>query len=126
MKQVGTISLASLLFFTLLGCGSYGSKSITSDELVSQVKVGQSTKADVKRILGDPAFVNFTESMEEVWQYNYSRSEASASTFIPVVGAFIGSQDTEMHTLTIRYDKNGVVKAVGKGKSSGSAGGIGR
>lgn len=46
------------------------------------------------------------------------------TTFIPIIGLFIGGMDTKSNTLTIRYGEDGIVKAFGSGAMHGGGGGL--
>ena len=121
MKKVGLVLLV-LIF--LVGCATYGNKEIANDETISQIKIGESTKTDVKQFVGEPSKVTFTDNGEEVWDYTYTRMKTRASTFIPIVGLATGGTDVDTQILTIRFGKNGVVKEMGKGRTTGSGGGL--
>ena len=101
-----------------------GNKQITDDAIVSEIKKGVSTKDDVKKVVGEPSKVNFTDNGEEVWDYHYIRSQMRGASFIPVVGIFAGGSDMNTQTLTIRFDKTGIVKEIGKGRTSGGGGNV--
>src|SRR3972149_8208415 len=109
------------LFIVLLlgGCMSMGNKRITNDEAVAKIKAGESSKSDVRAQVGEPSKVTFTDNSEEIWEYTYMRSQIRAATFIPLAGALVGGADTDVQTLTIRFDSEGRVKGGGKGKKAG-------
>lgn len=114
------------LFAALLlgGCMSLGNKQITNDETVSQIKNGESTQSDVKTKIGEPSKITFTDNGEEIWDYTYTRSQMRAATFIPIAGALVGGTDMETQTLTIRFNKDGIVKEIGKGRMTGGGGSV--
>jgi outer membrane protein assembly factor BamE (lipoprotein component of BamABCDE complex) len=115
------LAIACIMF--LSGCASFGSKQLTSSDIVSQIQVGQSTKSDVKKLLGEPMNVVFVDT-EEDWYYSYTRSTVRPASFIPLVGIFAGGSDMQTYNLTIRFNKDGVVQNVGKGEVKGGAGSI--
>lgn len=39
--------------------------------------------------------------------YVYSEVSTRPSTFIPIVGAFVGGMDTKSNSVTLRFDKDG-------------------
>ena len=126
MKKILPVILISLF---LSGCATVGTKDITNDEIVSQIEVGKSTKAEIRTLLGEPSNKVFTsqfpgEKVEE-WIYVYVRSTIRPATFIPIVGIFAGGSDTEHNTLTIRFTKEGIVKdfSVSEGKMRTTTGG---
>jgi outer membrane protein assembly factor BamE (lipoprotein component of BamABCDE complex) len=123
-KVVFKCVVGALCSIVLFGCATVGSKQITRDEIVSQIKEGESTQAEVRELLGEPSSVSFTDTEEEIWTYCYSRSVTRATTFIPVVNIFAGGSDVQNYTLTIRFTKEGVVKKVGRGKTTGGVGSV--
>lgn len=122
MEKVFKGMVVVLCVMVLSGCATIGTKQITKREIVSQIKEGKSTKADVKALLGEPSNISFTDAGEEDWSYCYSRATTRPATFIPIIGIFTGGADTETHTLTIRFTKEGIVEKIGKGRTTGSSG----
>jgi len=119
------VRLAFFVIFILMSsCASFGNKQVANEEILSKIKVGQSTKNDCKALLGEPFNVMFSDNGEETWMYMYTRSSVRAASFIPVAGIFAGGADTNMHSLTIRFDKDGVVKQIGKGGAKGGGGSV--
>jgi outer membrane protein assembly factor BamE (lipoprotein component of BamABCDE complex) len=117
----------ALLLAALLaaqGCVSGGTKEITDPAKTSQIQIGKSTRADVKTLLGEPAKVNFTDNNEEVWEYAHVSATPRAATFIPIVSIFADDADAKGDILTIRFDKNGVVKNMRQGKTTFSGGSV--
>lgn len=113
-----------LLAFIFFGCATYGNQAITDQNKISQIQRGVTTKEQVRALIGDPMGVTFTENDDEVWSYLLTKTQVRAAGFIPIVGIFAGGADTQTHTLTIKYDKNGIVKAYGSGKMIGGAGSV--
>lgn len=118
-----TICVAISLIF-IMACVSGGTKAITDAGVISQIEVGKSTKVEVKSLLGEPASVGWTDSGEEEWSYFYMRGTPRAASLIPVVGLFAGGTDMKTENLKIRFDKNGVVKYLGRGRISATGGSI--
>lgn len=121
MKKIGLCFLAIFLMF---GCASVGNKQITNDELISQIKIGETTKPEVKQKIGEPTKVTFTDNNEEIWEYVYTHSQMRAASLVPVVSIFAGGADVDTQTLTIRFNKEGQVKEIGKGRSTGGGGSV--
>lgn len=122
IRKVLKSVVVALCVLVLSGCATIGTKQITKGEIVSQIKEGKSTKTDVKALLGEPSNISFTDAGQENWTYCYSRATTRPATFIPIIGIFAGGADTETHTLTIRFTKEGIVEKIGKGKTTGSSG----
>lgn len=98
----------------LLGCASAGSKSITNEEKVSKIIEGETTKAQVKEILGEP---NMARNIggSDVWFYSYSKVQKSVVGAVPVVGIFAGKDKHESRSLRITFTDHGIVKEVKRG-----------
>jgi len=110
------LALASLSFsvlFLLGGCASSGNLSIAdeSQQTVStKIVQGKTTKAEISQIFGDPIKTSFTDSGNEIWEYDYNKTHAKAQNYIPLVSAFTHGSTGQKKTLTIFFDKNGIVK----------------
>src|SRR5262245_25265763 len=105
MKATSLALLASLL----LGCvasGAHGTAAIADPAIVAQVEKGKSTKDDVRRILGPPAAVNFSDAGLENWSYVYATNTAAYSPL------GVGKQDFRTYQLAVQFGKNGVVENV--------------
>jgi outer membrane protein assembly factor BamE (lipoprotein component of BamABCDE complex) len=91
------------------GCASAG-RQINPD-LVSMVHKG-STRQDVRGVLGAPQ--QFTRDIDgnESWVYVYAHSQVKGTTFIPIYGAFAGGVDTQTQSVTVKFDKSGLVTGV--------------
>ena len=125
LKLLAMLLMTLVFAASLVGCAStHGNKKIAEEDVINKIVPGKSTKKDVRNLIGDPIDVQFTDNGEEVWKYHYTRSDVRGTSFIPYAGALIGGTDTKTTTLTIRFDKNGVVKNVGKGGSTGGGGGL--
>jgi len=109
--------LIILMVVCLSGCATFGNVQITDREIVSQIQKGETTKEGVKSLLGTPGKVTFQPNGKEVWDYVYSKARPKPSTFIPIVGLFTGGPRIQTYTLTILFDNNGIVEAVGGGET---------
>ncbi|RJR33379.1 MAG: outer membrane protein assembly factor BamE [Deltaproteobacteria bacterium] len=112
-----------LSFFIILGCYSMGDQRVSEKGNIDQIKIGVSTKADIKALFGEPNHVTFGDK-EEMWMYMYTRLVTRPTTFIPVVGLFAGGSDMKSNTLTVMFNKEGVVTKFGPGHYSGGGGSI--
>lgn len=93
----------------------HGNARISDAKLVAQIEKGKSTKADVKRLLGEPMIVDFTDAGFEKWIFMFTTSQIKGSMFNP-------KADTQSDTLTIQFDKEGVVQNLGVGHTTGGNG----
>lgn len=110
MKKIAAASVILTFLVVLAGCastsGSVGLQNGSADKIVE----GKTTLAEVKALLGEPANASTDEKGGKVWSYFWSQS-----TVYPVPGI----NNTEMKSLNLRFNKNGVVVAKDNG-SSGS------
>ncbi len=130
------LALAILLLSTLLyGCASSGNPAVANQELVSQIKLGTSTKDDVRRLLGEPNFVSRSASqmhsfpgmtpkrnVTEIWSYAYTNIQTNPATFIPVVGLFAGSTTVRTDSFAVMFDDQGVVQHITTGHTKATGG----
>lgn len=135
MKLVGIKIAATAMIIamaaTVSGCvATSGNQSIAKKETVAQLEIGKSTKSDVEGLFGEPSNVQFTDTAEQwyyaSWNSDYSSSFAAGAlgTFIPFGGYAsnaVGGK-TEMSSLTVVFDEQGIVRKVGKGKQETSSG----
>ena len=93
------------------GCTT-GSTAINDEQKVSSIQIGKSTTADVERLFGKPGGVQLDESGEQVWTYQSVKTNATA--FIP----FLNMTGDAIHenNISVRFNKKGVVKALGRGE----------
>jgi outer membrane protein assembly factor BamE (lipoprotein component of BamABCDE complex) len=124
MSRVLKGIIAILLGMVLAGCATTGNKKIINEKILSEIKIGESTKADVMEILGEPLKVTFTDVEEEVWDYQYVRSKPRATSFLPRLGSVLGGRYSLIHTLTIRFTTDGIVKKIGRGQTTSRAGSV--
>jgi outer membrane protein assembly factor BamE (lipoprotein component of BamABCDE complex) len=124
MKKGFEYALAIVCIMALSGCASFGNKQITNEDTVSKIKIGQSTKSEVKALLGEPTNVCFMDAGEEDWYYTYTRSTMRPASVIPLIGIFAGGSDMQTHNLTIRFGKDGIVQKIGKGTMTGGGGSV--
>jgi outer membrane protein assembly factor BamE (lipoprotein component of BamABCDE complex) len=106
-------TLAVLFMAVALGgCATnYGNTSITDQNKVAAIHVGKSTMKDVRGLLGKPANVTLDANGEQVWDYTSVNVKGTA--MIPLVGLFGNPMSTS--SLAIRFNRKGVVIAMGNG-----------
>jgi outer membrane protein assembly factor BamE (lipoprotein component of BamABCDE complex) len=124
-----------LLLLLLAGCATVGNPEVARDEQIAKIKAGESTRADVKAILGQPSSMAQMPRIErgadgapvqvgdeEIWHYYRFSMRARPETFIPIIGPLVGGFDSESRVLTIRFDENGIVRWIGHGRTQGTTG----
>lgn len=90
----------------LSGCATYGKK--IDVQAVQKIEKGVTTEAEVYALLGKPATSMITEDGKKSLIYMHIKSQAKASSFIPIVGAFTSGTDTQTDQVQIWID-SGVV-----------------
>jgi len=123
-----SILLASLL---LTACATSGNPAVLDQTIVSQIKIGQSTKEDVKRLFGEPNHTSITQVLNqqtEVWAYGYAKHETNPLLYVPVVGLFVLAAgrwgEHESGSVAVSFDKDGIVRSMSKYKSGVTMGGL--
>lgn len=102
------LAIAILLF--VAACATVGRKIDQSQ--VEQIHKGDTTKADVLRMLGKPDQITNDGTGVEIYQYMYSKATVKGATFIPIIGAFAGGANIENEMVQVTFDPNGIVKNV--------------
>ena len=100
-----TLIFISILF--LSACGSTG-KPIEQSKVNGFIK-GETSTSEVISALGNPQ--STTTLSDETMQlvYMHVNTSIKASTFIPIVGSFTGGATSNVQSLIIKLDENGVV-----------------
>ena len=87
--KMSRICLAAGLSFALLGgCASVGNESIadaTYETVSAQLVKGKTRQQQVRELYGDPVKTSFTDSGNEIWEYDFSRMHSKPTNFIPYV-----------------------------------------
>lgn len=110
------ILAATIIGMSILvtGCayktGNVVLQNASEESLSNQLVKGKTTKAEVKRNIGDPNNTSFTDGGLEIWNYNAQRSVQKFFNYIPIVSAACSGSDDETKKLSILFDENGVVK----------------
>ena len=110
-KIIASELVAAAASLTLVGCVT-GNASITDEQKISSIQIGKSTMQDVERAFGKPGDVELQQGGEQVWTYQTVKMNAVA--FIPIAN-MLGKSEEE-HNLTVRFNKKGVVTAMGRGQ----------
>ena len=104
---------ASLLFVLLSGCASVGNESIadaTPESVSAQLIKGRTTQENVRGQYGDPAKTSFTDSGNEIWEYDFSRMHSKPTNFIPYVNLINSGAEGDKKSLVIFFDKSKIVR----------------
>lgn len=74
---------------------------------LTALQPGVTTVAQVESEFGAPTESGRNSNGGTVLTYAYTHAQASASSFIPIVGAFAGHTDTKNQTVTLTFDSAG-------------------
>ena len=105
--------VAGLSFMLLSGCASVGNESIadaTHESVSGQLIKGRTTQGDVRGLYGDPSRTSFTDSGNEVWEYNFSRMHSKPTNFVPYVNLIHSGAEGDKKSLVIFFDRSKVVR----------------
>src|SRR6516162_114113 len=105
--------VAGLSFALLSGCASVGNESIadaTPESVSGQLIKGRTTQDQVRGIYGDPVKTSFTDSGNEIWEYDFSRMHAKPTNFIPYVSLIHSGAEGDKKSLVIFFDKSKVLR----------------
>ena len=89
----------------LSSCASAGTK-IDPNAVAAFVK-GKTTVAQAEDALGEPNGTSSAQDGSTILVYTYTHSSVHASTFIPIVGAFVGGADTKSQSVVLRFGPDG-------------------
>lgn len=132
------IHLLLIAVMALSGCYSAGNAGVKNQELVSQVKIGQSTKKDVTLLFGQPNSVTRGSvqvasqanpsqmlTVVEMWGYQHMESRTDGRSWIPFAGLWLGGTDYEVATVQFGFDGKDIVQQVTSSSQKGRANAFG-
>jgi len=112
----------AVLCLLLAGCVSTGNSDLASDETMSQIKVGTTTKQQVAALLGEPDSQRTIEMAgwtREWWSYTHASSEINPLDYIFLYGFFfngIGLHDRR-YDVGVFFDQRGIVSSLSRLKT---------
>lgn len=59
---------------------------------------------------GDPAKTSFTDSGNEIWEYDFSRTQSKPTNFIPYVNLVASGAEGDKKSLVIFFNKGKIVQ----------------
>ncbi len=95
-----------VLIAFLAGCVSSG--VMVSDKQISQFKQGVTKESDIVAALGKPTSVTTYNGVRMI-SYTGVQAQARASSFIPIVGAFVGGSDSQVSSVIFKIGADGVL-----------------
>jgi hypothetical protein len=105
--------VAGLSSVLLIGCASVGNESIadaTPETVSAQLIKGRTTQENVRGLYGDPAKTSFTDSGNEIWEYDFARMHSKPTNFIPYVSMIHSGAEGDKKSLVIFFDRSKVVR----------------
>lgn len=82
LVKKSSFSLSLLVLIT--GCATAGNPAVMDQSVVSQIEIGKSTKADIRRLLGEPTSSSVFQTagqQHESWGYAYAKHETNGFLF---------------------------------------------
>jgi len=108
--KIKNLMVCAMLATLCTGCYSVGRR--IDQDAVTKIKKGETTKAEVLKLLGSPDQIMDDGMGNTTWTYMFVKSTVSAATFIPIVGAFAGGSKTQHQTVTVSIGENNKVNQV--------------
>ncbi len=106
----------------LAGCVSIGHVDLADDQIMAQIKVGESTMQQVAGLLGEPDSRHVMElggAKREWWSYSYASAIINPLDYLLIYGLFfngIGLYDTR-YDLGLFFDHRDVVSSLSRTKT---------
>ena len=105
--------VAGLSFALLGGCASVGNESIadaTHESVSGQLIKGKTTQENVRAVYGDPTTTSFTDSGNEIWEYDFTRMHSKPTNFIPYVNLIHSGAEGDKKSLVVFFDRSKIVR----------------
>lgn len=119
LKTLFVVAVAASLF----GCAATGVQ-VTEAQTSGFVK-GETTRSEVLQTLGSPTMQSTMPDGTRMVMYTYAEATVRPSTFIPIVGAFVGGTDSRGSSVVLRFDSEDKLIDTSSSESSyGTAHGI--
>lgn len=100
------------LLLVLAGCVSTGNLALKEENtttLQQKIVKGQTTKAEVITMFGEPQSRSIDNTGIETWIYSYGQSRPDAMNFVPYASLLASGSTQTTRTMTISFTKSGVV-----------------
>jgi outer membrane protein assembly factor BamE (lipoprotein component of BamABCDE complex) len=104
------------LLLAISACVSAGTQAITDAGVISRIKVGHSTQAEVAALLGYPLTASYGEHGEATWHYTLVTMAPSVTAFFPAINAFPPSLHDSTQEFSVTFNQDGIVKSLGPGQ----------
>lgn len=103
-------------FLCLYACGTGG--YLVTEERIALVKIGASTKQEVRNVLGEPRAASASTvsgTSLETWTYAFAKYPGDPYTSVPPIGitsAPISRAHRKTTEIAVSFDKNGIVSRI--------------
>lgn len=104
------MSRALLAITALLLSSCVGMNRKLDSNAVSQIRNGQTTEAEVRRLLGSPDQITRTGDGRTTYLYLFMHAAVKPQSFIPVVSLVGGGVDMHNQFLSVTFGPDGVVR----------------
>lgn len=112
----------ALLACTLAGCFAAGTR--VDENKLASLRKGVTTEAEAVTALGTPNTVS-TFGDVRILTYSWFHAQARPSSYIPIVGAFVGGTDSRIEMVTLHFDQHHILTEIDTSQSAtGAAMGI--
>ena len=102
-----------LVALGISGCaaktGNQFLETTSSEELSKKLIKHHTTKNNVKQMFGDPMHIEIVRSNIERWTYEFVRSEAKMSNFVPLIDIFYKGSNDNRRALHITFNPDNIV-----------------
>jgi outer membrane protein assembly factor BamE (lipoprotein component of BamABCDE complex) len=126
-----TTSLTVFLFIIAIALpgfsgSSRGNADVCDPKIIGQIKQGESTKEEVKQLIGEPGKIEGALKQGELWKYSYQVTMPTGSAFKTSSrdkgGSGLVQIDKKNCNLYVYFEKNGIVRKVQESDISGGSG----
>lgn len=135
MTNIVPLFIVMLLTSSLTACSKYsGNVRATDESIIDKIKIGTTTKAEVRSLMGDPSSIqrggmgdpssilrggmgdpSSTQrgGSNETWTYSYHQTNIGAKAFIPFAN-LVGESavDVKLSLVMITFNEKGIVENV--------------
>lgn len=121
MKSSILLTVICFAAITLTGCASKGNESLrkeTEFSIGTKLTEGQTTKAEVRKMLGSPLKTSFTDGGLEISTYEFDNVTSDAINYVPVLNWLGSSASGTKKELVILFDKGNVVQRYSMSESN--------
>lgn len=121
MKPSILLAGVCLATLTLIGCASKGNESLRKETELSigtKLTEGQTTKTEVRKMLGSPLKTSFTDGGLEISTYEFDNVTSDAINYVPVLNWLGSSASGTKKELVILFDKANVVQRYSMSESN--------